>query len=460
MTTNITSELPPPHYTLRVIPRRAAAPFALRLISFSLEERLHAPYELAISATLLEGSEPNALLDAHVELGIHRGEALRVVYGMVLSSTIVDTGGGEPIVELQAGPALARLGSHPHFRVFQSSSVVDVVHSVLEQQLLAYGSTLDLSRLRRTYEPLDCCVQYRETDLAFVLRILAEAGITLLLHHTTGSEVVVLVDDLETLPLVDDSPLGAAQRARIPWLPVVTQELRDRSVESIRLVQLASHGGNVELCALSNATMLRAGSVLELANPPTDDDDETWVVTSVLHSGQVLADDTSEYVNELECLAWRLPFAPARPIRPHVLETQDAIVFGPVGGPASFDELGRVLVRMRWSEPDHVVGDANCWIPIAQRSFAAVLRAGAVVLVAFIQGNPDQPVCVGIISTPTPVATPDVIQIASADGITLTCGKSTVEIKPDRIVFTSPQVSTQDPISPDSSAEERNQWSC
>lgn len=307
MTTSITPELPPPHYTLRVLSRRTTAPIALRLKSFSLEERLHAPYRLAISATLLAGSDPNALLDAHVELGIHRGEALRVVYGLVLSNSIVREVDDEPIVELEVGPALARLGLQHQFRVFQGRSVVDVVHAVLEQQLLAYGSTLDLSRLRRTYEPLDCCVQYRETDLAFVLRILAEAGITLLLHHTTGSEVVVLVDDLEALPLVDDSPLGTAERARIPWLPVVTQRPRDSSVESIRLMQLTSRGGNVELCASSNATMLRAGSVLELANPPTDDDDETWVVTSVRHSGQVLADDTSEYENELECLAWRLP---------------------------------------------------------------------------------------------------------------------------------------------------------
>lgn len=389
--------LPPAHYTLLVRPRHGSAPIVLRLRSFTLEERIHAPYELSIIAVLDREANPDVLLDAHVELGIHRGEALRIVYGLVLAVNVTGEPGGALTVHLQVGPALARLGLQPKSRIFQGASVVDVVRAVLEQPLLTSGSRLDLSRLRWSYEPRDYYVQRGETDLAFVLRILAEAHITLLLHHADGHESVVLIDRNEALPLHDGEPFDRHENAKIPWLPIVPHQAHHNPVESIRLRMLQTHGADVELRAASNATTLCAGSVFELVDPPSEDHDETWLVTRIRHVGLVSIADEADYDNELECQPWRLPLTPARPVRRPPDDTQTAVVVGRVGEPGTLDEEGRLCVQMRWNEPDHGLGYATCHLPVAERLLRDVPRPGAEIIVSFIDGDPDRPMCTGVV---------------------------------------------------------------
>jgi type VI secretion system secreted protein VgrG len=78
-------------------------------------------------------------------------------------------------------------------RIFQNMTVPDIVKEVFEK--LGF-SEYDI-RLSGTYDPLVNCVQYQETDFAFVSRLLESAGIYYFFEHEESRHVLVLGDSPE-----------------------------------------------------------------------------------------------------------------------------------------------------------------------------------------------------------------------------------------------------------------------
>ncbi|MCA9572126.1 MAG: type VI secretion system tip protein VgrG, partial [Myxococcales bacterium] len=192
--------------------------------SFTLDEALHAPYALAVTA---RGPLPKAgvegLLGGRVVFELARGDAARTVHGVVLEAEIlrgVEALGDDPAVELHVVPAFALLGMSRRSRMFQGQSVVEIALAVMGPVLAEHGGSVCVDRLRRIQPPRDYCAQYRETDLDFVLRILADEGITVMFDHDSGVETVVLVDDNEALPNAGREPLEPDDRPplRLPFV--------------------------------------------------------------------------------------------------------------------------------------------------------------------------------------------------------------------------------------------------
>src|SRR5262249_4391316 len=74
-------------------------------------------------------------------------------------------------------------------RIFQHISVADIL-----KELLA-GLKPDLSfELTGTYQPRNYCVQYRESDFAFVSRLMEEEGIYYFFKHTADGCQMVVAD--------------------------------------------------------------------------------------------------------------------------------------------------------------------------------------------------------------------------------------------------------------------------
>jgi type VI secretion system secreted protein VgrG len=78
-------------------------------------------------------------------------------------------------------------------RIFQSMNVKDVVSKVLDPYNGEVTWKLDDESV---YKDLDYCVQYNETDFAFVSRLLEEAGIYYFFEHDDGKHTLVLTDAL------------------------------------------------------------------------------------------------------------------------------------------------------------------------------------------------------------------------------------------------------------------------
>lgn len=77
-------------------------------------------------------------------------------------------------------------------RIFQNKSVPEIVKEVFRDQGFAdFDDTLSGSYAARDY-----CVQYRETDFAFVSRLMEEEGIYYYFAHDNGKHRLVLSDSI------------------------------------------------------------------------------------------------------------------------------------------------------------------------------------------------------------------------------------------------------------------------
>ncbi|HET7868563.1 MAG TPA: type VI secretion system tip protein VgrG, partial [Burkholderiaceae bacterium] len=75
-------------------------------------------------------------------------------------------------------------------RIFQDQSVPDIVKTVFQDHAVADFEF----RLTRPYRSRTYCVQYRETDLEFVARLLGDEGIYWHVEHAEGRHTLVLQD--------------------------------------------------------------------------------------------------------------------------------------------------------------------------------------------------------------------------------------------------------------------------
>lgn len=110
---------------------------------------------------------------------------------------------GRYLIEVR--PKLWFLSKGRHCRVYQDKSVPDIIQSIFND----YGMSAFFDRLlSKSYPVRDICLQYRETDLNFIKRLLEEEGIYFFFRDTPAGECFVLAD-------------GVAAHKPMPGDPVV-----------------------------------------------------------------------------------------------------------------------------------------------------------------------------------------------------------------------------------------------
>ena len=77
-------------------------------------------------------------------------------------------------------PWLWFLTRHADCRIFQNMSIPDIIAKVFNDRGL--GSDFS-TKLQSTYKPREYCVQYRETDVNFVSRLMEQSGIFYYFEH-------------------------------------------------------------------------------------------------------------------------------------------------------------------------------------------------------------------------------------------------------------------------------------
>jgi type VI secretion system secreted protein VgrG len=160
-----------------------------------------------------------------------------------------------------------------------------------------------------------------------------------------------------------------------------------------------------------NVRALTGGSTFELVGH--FDADGRYLLTGVEHSARLTADyhsgdpDPCHYASSFTCIPAALPFRPqgATP-RPFVQGTQTEVVVGPPGEEIFTDKYGRVKVQFRWDRHGQHDASSSCWIRVAQLAAGGgfggmhIPRIGQEVVVAFEEGDPDQPIIVGSVYNP------------------------------------------------------------
>lgn len=92
--------------------------------------------------------------------------------------------------QLIVRPWLSALGEHVDIRIFQNQSAIDIIKKVFERA----GFSDFKSRLTGAYPEREYCVQYRESDFAFVSRLMEEEGVCYHFEHDAGRHQLILSD--------------------------------------------------------------------------------------------------------------------------------------------------------------------------------------------------------------------------------------------------------------------------
>ncbi len=451
----------------------------LPIRTMELIERVDGPFTLRAIAMLDDTIDPRGLLGARFELSFGRpDDEPRHVHGVVLRAELLGTDDHRAHVQLEVGPAIVAAELAPHSAVFQDLSIVEIAHRLLGRAAAARGLDLELVELGCPhFEPVDYAVQWRESDLDFVARLLAEHGVTWLVEPKSaddgpahervvllgpaarwpgagarpftegahreppthamahGREAVAVEETVTTLRVASSVPPRGWEWSAWDWSSVAPGQLRGhapqpeppdaaevgydhdarRLVERDRAVQddtpvraslrLAAARARAAACqGRSDIVALRAGTVFDVHGQACAALDGRYAVTRVVHRADFVhghegAEHGARYHNEFVCVPQQVGHTPQLRPRPRIDGPHSAIVVGPDHEEIHTDVHGRIRVRFGWDRTPATGG--SCWLRVAQawagQGFGALVlpRVGMEVLVAFIDGDPDRPVCTG-----------------------------------------------------------------
>ncbi len=214
------------------------------VVRFRFESAMSAPYALSLLVHVRDlGTEvqPEAMLGARGTLRMltTTAPASRCIHGVVLQAEELGLTEDGVLFELQLGPPLDRSGFRVQSRVFVEKTTRQIVDAVLAgDPMVSEGQAPDHADLGlddayvpakelyewRISEPQRIddvaarpyCVQYEESDLSFLARLLEEEGIAY--HFEHGADVVTLVfsdSDAGRRPLAPFDPLGPRVGGRV-----------------------------------------------------------------------------------------------------------------------------------------------------------------------------------------------------------------------------------------------------
>ena len=124
------------------------------------------------------------------------------------------------VFRIEVVPQLWLLTRTSNSRAFQDLSVPDILTRVLSER----GIPFQLN-LQGAYPPRDFVLQYRESDFAFVSRLMEEEGIFYFFEHGAGGHTLVIADSPQSHPVVPaKATIPFGRDAIHDWTK--TQELR------------------------------------------------------------------------------------------------------------------------------------------------------------------------------------------------------------------------------------------
>lgn len=319
-------------------------------------------------------------------------------------------------------PWLWFLGNTTDCRIFQNKSVVDIVKDIFSKYSTAQ---FDL-RLQGSYPPRDYCVQYDETDLDFVQRLLEHEGILYFFEHAEGKHTLVLADAMNKLkpaPGYEKVPYhfeGQGSRRDVEyiteWIPgssvrpgayVHTDydftkpgaDLMAKSAQPFGHKLAAGEnyrqpGAHLEvgrgdslaairreelqavhhrIAAVGTVRGLYSGCTFKLEGFPRDDQNQDYLVVSAEYR---LFDPGYRTQNEahsenfkvvLGVAPTRLPYRPPRITpRPIMRGPQTATVVGPSGEEIFTDKYARVKVQFHWDRVGKKDENSSCFVRVSQ----------------------------------------------------------------------------------------------
>ncbi|MCI4004871.1 type VI secretion system tip protein VgrG [Dickeya dianthicola] len=426
------------------------------VVDFELSEALNQPFALSLSLASSQADiDFGAVLDQPCELAVwYEGELQRRVSGIVSRFAQGDTGFRRTRYQAEVRPALWRLGLRTNARIFQTQKPDAIIGTLLEEA----GISDFAFALRHDHAVREYCVQYRESDLAFIHRLAAEEGLFYFHEFEAGKHRVVFADDAGALPkgpelffnLATQGLSEGAYVRRFRYAEAVSTAevaLKDYSFKTPAYGLLhkktsnelahqresyqhfdypgrfkqdpsgkaftgyrldALRAGAMTGAGESNAAELMPGGTFTLTEHPNPAFNLAWQVVAVTHNGQqpqALEEESggepTTISNSFEVVKATTTWRAAMPYKPMVDGPQIATVVGPAGEEIYCDEFGRVKLQFPWDRYGASDDQSSCWVRVSQGwaggqyGLIAIPRIGHEVVVSFLEGDPDQPIVTG-----------------------------------------------------------------
>ncbi|MDQ0573007.1 type VI secretion system secreted protein VgrG [Variovorax paradoxus] len=403
-----------------------------------------------------------AVLGKSIALEIQTAGVPRFLNGQVVRFSMIGREGGtsrHTVYRATVRPWLWYLTRSSDNKIFQNKTVVEVLEEVLGDYDFPFEK-----KLSGTYRQWEHCVQYNETDLAFVSRLMELEGIYYYFKHDKNQHTLVLTDDItahEPMPGYETINYFAADRDVTEDMEVidnwqVTAEIRSGSytvddynfttpgadLSGVRsMPQPYDHSGyemyewlgeytnpgegehyaRVRLeeaqsmadRSVGHATVrgMASGHTFSMQNSPRSDDNREYLIVSVNYmlreGGYASGAAPGEYSFNFVVQPTSLPFrAPRTTQIPRTTGPQTAVVVGPEGEEIWTDQYGRVKVQFRWDRSGRRNENCSCFVRvshvIAGDGFGAVFtpRIGQEVVIDFVDGRADRPLVVGRVYNP------------------------------------------------------------
>ncbi len=306
-------------------------------------------------------------------------------------------------------------------RIFQGKTVPDII----KQAFRDLGLTDFEDKLDGTYREWEYCVQYRETDFAFVSRLMEQEGIYYYFRHENGKHVLVLADStpsVKAFPGYDEiryKPFDAvltdyelvhtltverelqpgryahtdydfkAPKRNLLTAAKATREGAENPFEifdypgeftvttdgeDMASVRLDEHLTRFEIArGTGDSRGIAAGCKFRLVEYRREDQNKEYLVTSTRIEAS--SDEFESGVKEPRVMysvaftaidATQLFRAPSATPRPMIHGCQTAVVVGKSGEEIWTDEHGRVKVQFHWDRESAGDENSSCWIRVSQ----------------------------------------------------------------------------------------------
>ncbi len=346
-------------------------------------------------------------------------------YGMVASVSQVNAGipsitqeegeYGEYAIEVV--PHFWMLTQKTNCKMFQWIGTPDILRMVLDARGMAGKYKM---KLTQSYALREFCLQYRETDFAFLSRLMEEEGMYYYFYHDPDEplDLLVISDDasgydgcypddtvifkkatgilstdeeyLSSLTYEESAYTGQVAyrdfNYREPKKPpdkliqnapdnpdyAVYDYHLERYLDDGRGIFLAKMAVQAQaamrktLSASGNFRSIGAGMVFTLDKAYRDDLNISWVVVSASFSASQ-QEGGVDYAVSFTAIPAGHTFRPLpRTPRPS-LTMQTAYVVGPPGAPIYMDDYGRAKVHFHWDLDHPYDPTASCWIRVVQQ---------------------------------------------------------------------------------------------
>ncbi len=329
------------------------------------------------------------------------------------------------IYEAQLVPSLWLLSLKQNCRIFQDMKLQDIIGKILQES----GITADLFTFRLAHEDIfnKFNMQYNETDLHFISRLLEKEGIFYFFEHYKDKHVLVFSDtDAYYQDIKGDTsiPLNAGGMVSANKISISSFDFSDRlrpgihthtnynfKTPSVNLetdfkseynnpdepFEVYSYPGSygktdrgerltqirLETIAalkekgrgVSNCTRLTSGAVFQLTSHNNPEFNREYFLFGVTHGGnqpgvlkeQAPKDVVPGYSNAFLVIPSSVTYRPEqRHEKPMVPGLLSAIVTGPKGEEIWPDEYGRVNVQFHFDREGKMDEKSSCWLRTIQ----------------------------------------------------------------------------------------------